>query len=154
MAIFLVTHTFDITMAIFDVGQHIVSSAAGVIHGNTAINIDNAIATMRTAMNAMEIPELLLLTVETMLVSLCMKIMSVVITVILYGRMIEIYLTCSVAPIPFATMTNREWGQIGNNYLRGLLALGLARPILTTCRAVLMGGKTLKIFRLLRGTMY
>jgi len=133
VAIFLVTHTFDITMAIFDVGQHIVSSAAGVIHGNTAINIDDAIATMHNAMDAMEIPELLLLTVETMLVSLCMKIMSVVITVILYGRMIEIYLTCSVAPIPFATMTNREWGQIGNNYLRGLLALGFQGFFLMVC---------------------
>jgi len=133
VAIFLVTHTFDITMAVFDVGQHIVSSAAGVIHGNTAINIDDAIATMRNTMDTMEIPELLLLTVETMLISLCMKIMSVVITVILYGRMIEIYLTCSVAPIPFATMTNREWGQIGNNYLRGLLALGFQGFFLMVC---------------------
>ena len=65
----------------------------------------------------MEIPELLLLVMETRLVSLCMKIMSVLITVILYGRMIEIYSYCSVSPIPFATMTNREWGQIGNHYL-------------------------------------
>ena len=72
----------------------------------------------------MEIPELLLLVMETSLVSLCMKIMSVLITVILYGRMIEIYLYCSVSPIPFATMTNREWGQIGNNYLKALFALG------------------------------
>ena len=72
----------------------------------------------------MEIPELLLLVMETSLVSLCMKIMSVLITVILYGRMIEIYLYCSVSPIPFATMTNREWGQIGNNYLKSLFALG------------------------------
>ena len=72
----------------------------------------------------MEIPELLLLVMETSLVSLCMKIMSVLITVILYGRMIEIYAYCSVSPIPFATMTNREWGQIGNNYLKGLFALG------------------------------
>jgi len=133
VAIFLVTHTFDITMAIFDLGQHVVSGAAGVIHGSTAINIDAALTTMRDTMNAMEIPELLLLTVETMLVSLCMKIMSVVITVILYGRMIEIYCACSIAPIPFATMTNREWGQIGNNYLRGLLALGFQGFFLMVC---------------------
>lgn len=72
----------------------------------------------------MEVGELVVLALETMLVSLCMKIMSVVITVVLYGRMIEIYLYTSVAPIPFATMSNREWGQIGNNYFRGLLALG------------------------------
>ncbi len=72
----------------------------------------------RAGLKHMEIPELLLLVMETSLVSLCMKIMSVLITVILYGRMIEIYLYCSVSPIPFATMTNREWGQIGNNYLK------------------------------------
>jgi hypothetical protein len=132
-AVFIVAHTFDITMAVFDMGQHIVSSAAGVIHGSTSIDVDATIATLRAGMEAMEIPELLLLTVETMLVSLCMKIMSVVITVILYGRMIEIYLTCSVAPVPLATMANREWGQIGNNYLRGLLALGFQGFFLMVC---------------------
>lgn len=81
----------------------------------------------------MEIPELLLLVMETSLVSLCMKIMSVLITVILYGRMIEIYLYCSVSPIPFATMTNREWGQIGNNYLKGLFALGFQGFLIMIC---------------------
>ena len=81
----------------------------------------------------MEIPELLLLMLETSLVSLCMKIMSVLITVILYGRMIEIYLYCSVSPIPFATMTNREWGQIGNNYLKGLFALGFQGFLIMIC---------------------
>ena len=81
----------------------------------------------------MEIPELLLLVMETSLVSLCMKIMSVLITVILYGRMIEIYAYCSVSPIPFATMTNREWGQIGNNYLKGLIALGFQGFLIMIC---------------------
>ncbi|GHU49968.1 hypothetical protein FACS1894127_4430 [Clostridia bacterium] len=132
-AVFIVAHTFDITMAVFDMGQFIVSRAAGVIHGSTSIDVDATIATLRAGMDAMGIPELLLLTVETMLVSLCMKIMSVVITVILYGRMIEIYLTCSVAPVPLATMANREWGQIGNNYLRGLLALGFQGFFLMVC---------------------
>jgi hypothetical protein len=132
-AVFIVAHTFDITMAVFDLGQHIVSSAAGVIHGSTSIDVDATIQALRAGMDAMEIPELLLLTVETMLVSLCMKIMSVIITVILYGRMIEIYLTCSVAPVPLATMANREWGQIGNNYLRGLLALGFQGFFLMVC---------------------
>ena len=109
VAVFIVTHTFDITMAAFDVGQHIVSGAAGVIGGNTSIDVDATLAAMRSGLEAMEIPELLLLTVETMLIGLCMKIMAVLITVIVYGRMIEIYLYCSVAPVPFATMTNREW---------------------------------------------
>ena len=133
VAVVLVTQTFNITMAIFDVGQYLVSQAAGVIEHDTAIDVAATLDTMRDGLEAMEIPELLLLTVETMLVSLCMKIMSVVITVILYGRMIEIYLYCSVSPVPFATMTNREWGQIGNNYLRGLLALGFQGFFLMVC---------------------
>ena len=124
IAVYLVTHVFDITMAIFDVGQHLVSAAAGVIGANTSIDIQTTISAMETAMETMELGELLQLALETMLVSMCMKIISILITVVLYGRMIEIYLYTSVAPVPFATMTNREWGQIGNNYARGLLALG------------------------------
>ncbi|MCD7986291.1 MAG: hypothetical protein LUG48_04650 [Klebsiella quasipneumoniae] len=133
VAVFIVAHTFDITMAAFDMGQHLVSNAAGLISNETAIDVDTTLATMRDSLDAMGIPELLLLTVETMLVGLCMKIMAVVITVILYGRIIEIYLYCSVAPIPFATMTNREWGQTGNNYLRGLLALAFQGFFIMVC---------------------
>lgn len=124
VAVFLVTNTFHIVMAIFDVGQSIVTSAAGVIHGSTAIDISATITAMEAEMETMGIGELLALTLETALISLCMKIISILITVVLYGRMIEIYLYSSIAPVPFATLTNREWGQIGNNYARGLLALG------------------------------
>jgi len=132
-AIFIVAHTFDITMAVFDLAQHVVSGAADVIQGGTAINLNSALAAMRVSIAAMGIPELLLLTLETFIVSFCLKIMSVVITVILYGRMIEIYCACSIAPIPFATMTNKEWGQIGNNFLRGLFALGFQGFFLMVC---------------------
>ena len=141
-AVYLVTHTFTITMAVFDMAQHVVSGAAGVIGGNTNIDVDAALSSMQAGLDAMEIPELLLLVMETSLVSLCMKIMSVLITVILYGRMIEIYLYCSVSPIPFATMTNREWGQIGNNYLKALFALGFQGFLIMICvgiYAVLVG---------------
>jgi hypothetical protein len=130
-AVFILAHTFDITMAVFDMAQHVVSNAAGVISGSTAIDIDAAIAAMDLA--SYGIPELLLLMIETFLVSFCLKIMGIIITVILYGRMIEIYLTCSVAPIPLATMANKEWGQAGNNYLRGLLALGFQGFFLILC---------------------
>ena len=132
VAMYLVTHTFDITMAVFDVAQHVVSGAAGMISGSTDIDVA-ALASMQEGLDAMEIPELLLLVMETSLVSLCMKIMSVLITVILYGRMIEIYLYCSVSPIPFATMTNREWGQIGNNYLKALFAIGFQGFLIMVC---------------------
>ena len=142
VAVYLVTHTFTITMAVFDMAQHVVSGAAGVIGGDTNIDVDAALSSMQAGLDAMEIPELLLLVMETSLVSLCMKIMSVLITVILYGRMIEIYLYCSVSPIPFATMTNREWGQIGNNYLKALFALGFQGFLIMICvgiYAVLVG---------------
>ena len=133
VAVWIVSHTFTITMAVFDVGQSVVSRAAGVISSDTAINIDTMISTMETAMESMEIGELVILALETMLVSLCMKIISVLITVILYGRMIEIYLYSSVGAIPFATMSNREWGQIGNNYLRGLFALAFQGFFMMVC---------------------
>ncbi len=133
VAVYLVTHTFDITMAVFELAQHVVAGAAGVIGSNTSINVNAALSSMQSQLGSMEIPELLLLVMETSLVSLCMKIMSILITVILYGRMIEIYLYCSVAPIPFATMTNREWGQIGNNYLRSLFALGFQGFLIMIC---------------------
>ena len=109
VAVWIVSHTFTITMAVFDVGQSVVSRAAGVISSDTAINIDTMISTMETAMESMEIGELVILALETMLVSLCMKIISVFITVILYGRMIEIYLYSSVGAIPFATMHSRDF---------------------------------------------
>ena len=124
VAVYLVTNTFNITMAIFDVGQHVVTGAAAVIGSDTAINTDQVIQQMQANMLTMDIGELMQLALETMIVSLCMKIISILITVVMYGRMIEIYLYTSVAPIPFATFANREWGQIGNNYARGLLALG------------------------------
>lgn len=124
VAVWLVTNTFDFVMAVFDVGQHVVNAAAGVIGSDTAIDIGSVTSSMETAMEDMENGELLQLALETLVVSLCMKIISILITVILYGRMIEIYVYTSVAPIPFATFTNREWGSIGNSYVKGLLALG------------------------------
>lgn len=133
VAVYLVSNTFTITMAVFDVGQHVVSAAGRSINSQTAINIDSMIATMNTVMETMEIGELAVLAMETMLVSLCMKILSVLITVVMFGRMIEIYLYTSVAPIPFATLSNREWGQVGNNYFRGLLALGFQGFFMMVC---------------------
>ena len=91
IAVYLVSNTFTITMAVFDVGQSVVNSAAGVLNGDTAIDISEAIADIETTMEAMEIGELVVLALETLIVSFGMKIMSVVITVIMYGRMIEIY---------------------------------------------------------------
>ena len=109
VAVMLLSKTFDITMAIFDVGNHIVTSASGVITGSTSLDVSSTLQTMfNDQLSTMGIGELIGLGIETMIVSLCMKIMSVLITVVLYGRMIEIYLYISVAPVPFATLSNRE----------------------------------------------
>ena len=135
VAVFLVAHTFDITMAIFDVAHWVVTRSRGVISGGTNINlIGGAVNDMN--LRDYSVGELLGLLIDTMIVSIGMKIMSIIITVIIYGRMIKIYLTCSVAPIPFATMTNREWGQIGNNYLKGLFALGFQGFLIIVCVAI------------------
>ena len=133
-AVMLLSKTFDITMAIFDVGNHIVTNAAVSISGSTSLDVEATLTTMfNNQLSTMGIGELIGLGIETMIVSLCMKIMSVLITVILYGRMIEIYLYISVAPVPFATLSNREWGNIGNNYIKGLCALAFQGFFIMVC---------------------
>lgn len=133
IAIWLVSNTFTLTMAIFDVGQYVVNTAAGVITGRTAMDISTIIAVVDVQMESMGIGALLGLAIETFIVSMCMKLLAVLITVILYGRMIEIYLYTSIAPIPFATLTNREWGQVGTNYLRGIFALAFQAFLMMIC---------------------
>lgn len=136
VAVYLLSHTFDITMAVFDVAQTVVNHAGGLITDNTSIDITTTIASMQTEMETMELGGLVQLALETAIISLTLKIMSILITVILYGRMIEIYLTVSVAPIPFATMTNREWGNIGTNYFKSLFALGFQGFFMMVCVAI------------------
>jgi hypothetical protein len=136
VAVFLVTRTFNITMAIFDVAQHVVNAASALIRGSAYIDISTVLAGMLAGLQDKGIAELAALSMETLLVGNAMKLLSVLITVILYGRMIEIFLTCSVAPIPFATLANREWGQMGNNYLRNLAALGFQGFFMMVCVAI------------------
>ena len=137
IAVMLLSKTFDIVMAVFDVGSHIVNSAAAAISGETSIDVSSTLQTMfNEQFSEMSIGELLGLGMETMIVSLCMKIMSVLITVILYGRMIEIYLYVSVAPVPCATVTNREWGTIGTNYFKGLCAIAFQGFFMMVCVAI------------------
>lgn len=136
VAVYLVTHTFDITMAIFDLSQHVVQQSAGVITGNTAINFENALGDLATQLETMEIGELFGLLVETVLLKVAVPILTLCVNLVLVGRMIEIYIYCSVGAIPFSTMTNREWGQMGNNYLRGLVALGFQGFFIMVCVAI------------------
>lgn len=136
IAVYLVTHTFDITMAIFEVTQNMVQQSAGIITGATSIDFAAVIGDISPQLEAMGIGELFGLLVETMLLKITMPILSFCVMIVLVGRMIEIYIYCSVGAIPFATMTNREWGQMGNNYLRGLVALGLQGFFIMICVAI------------------
>ena len=134
IAVLLLSKTFDITMAVFDVGSHLVSSAGGLITGSTSLDVSAALQTMfDDQIDAMEIGELLQLGLETMVISLAMDIMSMLITVILYGRMIEIYMWISVSPIPYATAANREWGSMAQNYFKGLCALAIQGFFIMVC---------------------
>ncbi len=137
IAVMLLSKTSDIVMAVFDVGGHMVNTASRAITGSTAINVGTTIQMMFTSqLSTMEIGELIGLGIETMFCSFCMKIMSVLITVILYGRMIEVYLYVSVAPVPFATLVNREWGSIGSNYIKGVTALAFQGFFIMVCVAI------------------
>ena len=136
MATYLVTHTFDITMAIFELSQNVVQQSASVITGNTSIQFSTALGNLTTQLQTMGIGELFGLLVETVLIRITTPILSLCVMLVLVGRMVEIYIYCSVGAIPFATMTNREWGQMGNNYLRGLVALGLQGFFIMVCIAI------------------
>ena len=136
VATYLVTHTFDITMAIFELAQNVVHQSAGVITGNTSIQFDAVMGSLTAQLETMGNGELFGLLVETVLIRITTPILSVCVMLVLVGRMVEIYIYCSVGAIPFATMTNREWGQMGNNYLRGLVALGLQGFFIMVCIAV------------------
>lgn len=124
IAVWLVSHAFDFSMAVFDVAQSMIGKAAGVVGTSANITPGNFDA-MVDALKTKELGTLIGIALETGLVKFSLTILSILITVILYGRMIEIYIYCSVAAIPFSTMGNKEWSNIGTNYIKSLFALGL-----------------------------
>lgn len=132
VAVTLITNTFNIVMAVFDVTQHVINNAGGLIAGNTAVDAA-ALETMQDTLEAMEIGPLFALFLQCMVVQFTIKALSVVIFVIVYGRMIEIYLMTSMAPIPFSTFGNREQSMVGQNYLRSLFALGFQGFLIMIC---------------------
>ena len=141
IAVWLVSHAFTFSMAVFDVAQHLVNQAAGVINTSATVSGDQ-IVQMVEGLKDKGLGELVMILFETSLVKVAIQVMSVVV----YGRMFEIYVYCSVSAIPFATMGNKEWGQIGTNYIKGLFAIGLQGLFLIICLgiyAVLV--KTIKI---------
>lgn len=132
LAVTLITNTMNISMAVFDVAQHVVNNAGGIISGSTAID-DSSLATMESTLETLEIGQLLSIYLQSFVVQFLIYILSALIFVIVYARMIEIYLMVSLAPIPFATFGNREQSQIGQNYLRSLFALGFQGFLIMVC---------------------
>ena len=153
IAVWLVSHAFEFSMAVFDVAQHMVNRAAGVINTSAVISGDQ-IVKMVDGLKEKGLGELVMILFETSLIKVAIQGISIVIMLVVYGRMFEIYVYSSVSAIPFATMGNKEWGQIGTNYIKGLFALGLQGLFLMVCLgiyAVLV--KTIKITDIHTSTM-
>ena len=132
VAVMLITNTMNITMAVFDVAQHVVTESGSIIAGSTAID-DSTLAAMESTLMTMDIGSLLTIFLQSLIVQFLIYILSALIFVIVYARMIEIYLMVSLAPIPFATFGNKEQSMIGQNYLRSLFALGFQGFLIMVC---------------------
>ena len=135
-AVLIVTNTWNIVMAVFDVAQHVVNQSAGIITADTAIDLDTVIPDLAGQLEAMDVGSLLGLWLQSLIVSISLRVLALLIMLITFGRMIEIYLVSSIAPIPMAAMMGREFGGMGQNYLRTLLALGFQAFLIIICVAI------------------
>ena len=161
IAVFILTNTWNIVMGIFDVAQGVVNQSAGIISGSLDFDNPDMMESVESQLQAMGVGELISLFFQVQVVGLLMEIIAIVITIVVWGRMIEIYLVTSIAPIPLSTMVNREWGQIGNNYLKSLFALAFQGFLIMVCVAiyavlvsnfVLVGNMTTTIWSILAYT--
>ena len=135
-AVLIVSNTWTIVMGIFDAAQAVVNSASGVVVSETSIDLAAVVPDLEAQLETLEIGALFGLWFQSLFVGITMWALTICIMIVIYGRMIEIYLVTSIAPIPMATMTNREWGQMGTNYLRSLLALGFQAFLIIICVAI------------------
>lgn len=135
-AVLIVTNTWNIVMGVFDMAQSVVSQASGIIDYNASVDISLVMADMETRLTEMELGPLLGLWVQSLFIGITMWALYICIFIVIYGRMIEIYVVTSVAPIPMATMMGKEWGGMGQNYLRSLLALGFQAFLIIVCVAI------------------
>ena len=135
-AVLIVTNTWNIVMGVFDVGQSVVNSAAGVIVSDASIDINTVVVDLEERLMEMDIGPLFGLWFQSLFVGICTWALTICIFIITYGRMIEIYLVTSVAPIPMATMVSKESGNMGQNYLRSLFALAFQAFLIIVCVAI------------------
>jgi hypothetical protein len=136
IAVYILTNTFNIVMGVFGLAQHVVNASAGLITSTTELGSPAMIAALEAQLADMGIGELLGLWLQLQIVWLCFAAMAIVIFVVVWGRMMEIYITVSIAPIPLATMVNREWGSMGNNYLKALFAIAFQGFLIMVCVAI------------------
>lgn len=134
VGVWLLTNCFPMVAAVFDVAQNVVQGSAGIISGS--LEIEMALADVEAQLMAMGVWEMIGLWLETNIISLCMSILSICIFIIVFGRMLEIYITMSLAPIPFSTLANREFGSMGQNYLRTLFAVAFQGFLIMVCVAI------------------
>jgi len=132
LAVTLITNTFNITMAVFDVAQWVVQQSGGIIAGSTAVD-DSALAAMQGTLEAMDLGPLFVIFLQSLIVQLIIQLLAIIIFVVINGRMIEIYLMVSLAPIPFATFGNSEQSRMGQNYVRSLFALAFQGFLIMVC---------------------
>ena len=135
-AILIVTNTWTIVMGIFDVAQGVVNQASGIIIGDTSIDLATVMPNMEARLRAMDVGPLLGLWMQSLIVGITMWALTICIFIITYGRMLEIYLVTSMAPIPMAAMLGKEWGGMGQNYLKSLFALGFQAFLIMVCVAI------------------
>ena len=135
IAVTILSNTFNIVMAVFDVAQSVVAQSAGLVQGTTDIS-PNLVANMRATIEQMELGPLLGLWLQSFVVHHTMTALNIFIFVVVYGRMIEIYMLTSLAPLPFATVVNRDLGHMGHNYFRSLLAIGFQGLLIIVCLAI------------------
>ena len=129
VAVMLITNTFNITMAVFDVAQHVINASAGIISGNTAIDA-SALETMEETLMAMDLGPLLGLFLQSFIVQVTMSALAIIIFVIVYGRMIEIYLMVSLAPIPLSTFAGEPSQNVGKSFIKSYAAVCLEGAII------------------------
>ena len=136
VAVFILTNTWNIVMAVFDLAQSVISQSAGIISGDLALGSPEMMEAIYEQLQEMSLWPLIVLFFQVQIVGLLMEIMAIIVTIIVWGRMIEIFLVTSIAPIPLSTMVNREWGQMGNNYLKSLFALAFQGFLIMICVAI------------------
>ncbi len=133
VSVIIITNTFNIIMGVFDMAQHVVSQSSEIITSQTSIDISNVISDLETKLEEMELGILIVLWLQSFFINFTMHILSICIFIVIYGRIIEIYLMTSLGPIPFSTMANREWGTMGQNYIRALFAIGFQGFLIMVC---------------------